>query len=124
MKYMEYSNWERARLEIAQRTRIGRIIQAITPAMNKADIQGLIKMGCPDDEYDWEIRDIAVEIDRHTGVMGGMMFPDVNGIAHIIANVDHRWFGLSSNPAQYDNPVYTKAAELVSQALLELVVTA
>ena len=122
MEYSRFSNWERSRFEIAQRVRVGKIILAITSAMNQADVQGLLKLGCPEDEYDWEIREIAVEIDRHTGVAGSMMYPDVYGLAHIIANVDHRWFGESWKPVQYDNPIYTKAAELVHSALLEAVI--
>jgi hypothetical protein len=74
--------------------------------MNEHDPEGLLKMGCPKDEYDPEITEIAAAIHLTMGV---------NEIWIIVCNTLHWYFGDHSLPVLYWNKHRDIAADIVKR---------
>src|ERR1700719_4854332 len=77
------------------------ITAAVRDAVNAYDSEGLLKMGCPSDEYNPEIESIASGISQVMGIRLKMPIPTVDQLWIIICNVLHRFFGMADAPVCY-----------------------
>jgi hypothetical protein len=84
-----------------------RVFQMVKKILDKADLEDLLKMGAPKDEYDPESRHIAVAL-IHEG--GKKLSP--SKIAYIIALVFHMEFHQWTEPVRYFGSYFEIAGEI------------
>jgi len=86
------------------------IKEKVKKLLDKYDLEGLLKMGCPKDEYDPEARQITILI------LGRYTLPDKNvtekNICEIVANVFNKQFGETGAHKQTDKKIVSLAKEL------------
>jgi hypothetical protein len=84
-----------------------RVFIVVKHLVDKADLEQLLKVGAPSDEYDPESRYIAKEI-----VSEGYKKVGVTAIAHIIALVFHMEFQRWGEPVRYFSIYFDLAKEI------------
>lgn len=85
-------------------------LEVIRKCVNAYDPEQLLKIGCPTDEYDREIKDIAEEITKNSTIMEVWI---------IICNTFHWYFHSHSDPVLYWN-AYKELAEKIVTELAEI----
>jgi hypothetical protein len=85
------------------------LFQEIKRALDEEDVEGLLALGCPKDEYDSEARSIEEKISRLTD--GGRSALDVVDAARIVEEVCTRSFGpFEGGGADRRRPCYLAVA--------------
>lgn len=84
-----------------------KIYGVVKPLVDKYDVEQLLSMGCPKDEYD----PISQRITDGICMNGGK--PSETGLAHIIALQFHYSFGQWSKPVSYFSVYFKMAEELL-----------
>jgi hypothetical protein len=84
-----------------------RVYQMVKKILDKADLEDLLKMGAPSDEYDSESRHIAKALLRE----GGRKIPPTK-VAYIIALVFHMQFHQWTEPVRYFGSYFDVAHQI------------
>lgn len=94
------------------------IYETVKSVLDEADLESLLKMGCPDDEYDPESKMIAQEIGRFMGIKRVMPIPSSREIGYIISYVMHGYFHETWTPVVYF-PRHAHLGDEISRRLAE-----
>lgn len=89
----------RARYDYASKRRVWGIKAVVRKVFEEFDPEQLWKMGCPPDEYDFEIDEIGENIDRERGMMGNIKLDAIH-LSRIFALVLHKAFGTWTEPVE------------------------